>query len=182
MIQIAQVLLFLIALFFTLLLIGLYLYQVYTRPAGRVKSYSTRYTPSVWTPEQMDYALQVFEKVWLLHYPQKSWKVKRTINNLNIFWQDKRWTRGGLIAAAQVTSPQKLKVWKGPKISRERYRMNYTALPEGMVQLMVYNLEGHVLDSKTISKQYKDVINEIKRELAGQVSNDKNRLLHSKKP
>jgi len=146
--------------------------QVISRPKGKIKSFKTRYTPTVWTPEQMDYALQVFHRIWLLHFPTKKWKVKKVLDSLNIEWVTRRWRRDGVIAAAESISPTRLKLWRGPKIRGDRYKMSYTALPEGLIQIMVYNLDGRILDSNTITKQYRDVIQDIKKELEGQISHE----------
>jgi len=156
---------------FILLVVGtIFWIKKVPRPSGTVASFDTRYTPNVWTSEQMDYCLQVFQKIWLQHFPQNPKKVHKIIDSINIHWSDKRWIRKDVIAAAEVLSFIDVKVWRGPRIRGRRYRMSYTALVEGLIQILVYRLEDKILDGPTILQDYQEVVLQVKKEISTQVS------------
>ena len=165
-----------ISIFLVALVSTVFYWAEKNRPKGRIDAFKMRYTPTVWTPEQLNYAILVFHRMWLEEFPDQKRKINKIFNQLNIIWADNRWRKNGTIAAAEVLSPVRLKIWRGPKVRGNRYKMSYTALPEGLVQLIVYRLEGKVLDANTVSRQYKQFLRDVREQLQGQVGNGKRSL------
>jgi hypothetical protein len=160
-----------LVLFFITVFIAAYLLGESTRPKGKVKSFRTRFTPNVWTSEQHEYALNVFYDTWLRYYPNRKRKVRSILNSLNLEWSDKRWKKNGQVAAAELKSPTHLKIWRGPRLINNQYKMSYTTLPESLIQVLVYRLEEKILDNKSINTDFKDFLLDIRRQLKAQVSN-----------
>ena len=151
------------------------------RPEGRIPSFRTRYIPSVWSEVQMDHLIQTFHDTWLKHYRTSPRKVRRVLNNTNILWQERRWEVEGKPTAAQVSSRTDLLVWRGPRIRKDEYRFNYTAIVPGLIQLLVFRLDGRELTFEELQKEYGSLIFEIADELR-KVENAKQRQISRESP
>lgn len=157
--------------FIVVALVGLNRWSYHrSRPVGKVKDFNTRYVPTVWDEKQLNEGILSFWNAWLKHYPETDEKkLRRILNSIDLLWTSRRWKHGETFIAAEAISRKELKLWRGPRIQGYKYKMSYTALAEGLIQIVVYNLDGRVLDSKTISEEFKPVIKDAKRDLDKQI-------------
>jgi hypothetical protein len=151
-------------------------YKEIERPSEKVYSFKTRFTKNIWTSEQLDIALKSFSESWINQNPKDEKRLKKVLNQLNIIWEDKRWNLGPNVAIGEIVDTNTIKVWKGPLLNRTlpySYKMIYTALPETLVQYVMYRLHGKTLTHQEILNSHKDILDGTRTKINGIVSKAK---------
>lgn len=153
-----------------------YHYKEKKRPTEKVNSFKTRFTKNIWTSEQLDIALKSFSEAWLKKRPEDQKKIKKALDELNIIWADQRWNFGTNVAIGEIIDSSSIKVWKGPLLNRTlpySYKMIYTALPETLVQYVIYKLDDKKMTHQEILTSQKDILDGTRIKINGIVSKAK---------
>jgi hypothetical protein len=143
------------------------------RPQERLSKFKTRFTKNIWSSEQMDIILNEFYDSWVKTYPKDKKKLKKILDDLNIYWVDKRWNFGSNVAIGEILDSNSIQVWKGPLLNKTlpySYRLIYTALPETLVQYAVYKLNKKKMTHQEILNSYKDILDDIRSKINKVVS------------
>ena len=140
------------------------------RPENKIKNFRTRFNKSIWSNEQMELLIKVFYDTWIKHYPERSKEIRNILNNTNIYWKANRWKYKTFTIAAQVLNERDIKIWHGPKLKEDRYRLSYTTLPEAILQLIAFRNEKKELTLSQVLSEYTDFLREVKEQLHSQVA------------
>lgn len=145
--------------------LALVIYDKRSRPSSRIKSFRTRYENSPWSEEQIDLLICSFWKNYTERHPEDKALLLELLNNLNIYWVDKRWQREDTSITAEVENKTDIKVWRGPRTKKYGYKLIHSAIVEALTQLTYHNLHGQKLTTADLIRDYKDFLLAIKEDI-----------------
>lgn len=132
--------------------------------------YKAKMSDSPFSPEEVDIALDLFQKAWVKLDSKSKKKLNKLLNSLVIQWRDRRWVVHRIIdgkekaikVAGEMLSSNCIALWIGPKLSNGRRKLAYTAIFPALVQITQFNIYKN--ENPSIA-QYKALITDLSRQL-----------------